>query len=178
MLILISNVIVLSQWKNIILKNFSNLTLIVTHDENASKYKSRNWMFVVVMKNVSQSLRHWSAKLQYIFNDSMRAVFRIVILSIYDTFIARILIKTSIEKDDEEKKSQILYFSKWKKVFRVMIVNENHRLKHSWTKSHHAMRTLETNVHWFLIAIFVINNSVVSDLHIQMKIFDLTSFRI
>ena len=105
MLILISSVIVLSQWKNVILKNFSNLTFIVTHDKSALKYKLKNWMSVVVMKSVSQSLRHWLTKLQYIFNDSMWTVSRIVVLSIYDTFIAWILMKTLIEEDDEEKKS-------------------------------------------------------------------------
>ena len=176
MLILTPSAIILSQWHDAMLKEFPDLTVIVAHGETTDVYKSRHWVSAAAMRDAPRRLRHWPAKLEYIFDPNKPAASRTIVLSTYDTFTARTLVETEIPQ--EGKKPETVYSSKWSGIFRVVILDEGHELRHPWTKSYHAVKNLNADIHWFLTATPVINGSVVSDLHTLMKISDLTSFRI
>ena len=57
--------------------------------------------------------------------------------------------------------AKIKYTSKRKGVFRVIIFEEDHRLRHPWTKAYEAIKTLQAEVHWFLTATSIVNNSLI-----------------
>ena len=63
-LILTSSAMILNQWMKIIQNHFQDLIVIVAHEAQSSKLRlTQNWMFVKTVREISNKIRKWSARL-------------------------------------------------------------------------------------------------------------------
>lgn len=44
----------------------------------------------------------------------------------------------------------------------MMILNENHKLRHVWTKIFETIKNLQIEIHWFFIVTFVVNHFIIN----------------
>lgn len=152
--------LVLFQWIEAI-ERFPDLVLIVGHGERPQSSNSRRWWIsATAMREAPANLKHWPKHLQYVFNQSDPRAASVVVLSSYETFASRtIVVHREQFKSGRIKKN---YESKWKDIIGTVLMDEGHRLRHTYTKYHHSIRCLSANVHWFLTAMPAINLATVS----------------
>jgi hypothetical protein len=151
--------IVLHQWQEIIAK-FSSLIFIIVHEKRSSNLNLfKNWVSVTIIKKKSDNLKNWFSNLQYIFDTNNSRAFRVIILSFYEIFVVRIL--TIFIKRIKFNKEKKIYESKWTEVFNMILLNENHWMRHSKIKTFANVQCLKTNIHWFVTITFVINSSLI-----------------
>jgi hypothetical protein len=155
-LIFILSEIVLNQWMKIIRDHFSNLKFIIAHDEKTNSRYVDSWIKTTTMKKNFKKLLHWSSKFENVFKQNERNVSRTMILFIYDIFVNRIV--NTVMKKRFEKKNKKRYVNKWTSKFDIVILNKDHKLRYSWIKIFVAVKKLQTNIHWFFITTFIINN--------------------
>jgi len=114
------------------------------------------------------NLEHWPLNLRYIFNQADVAAGKVILVSTYDTFAKRTLVKTKrIGKNGKKVKG---YESRLANVFNMVLLDEGHRLRHSWTQAYEAVKCLKADIHWFLTATPVQNSLSVSSLHTSLQI--------
>ncbi len=63
-----------------------------------------------------------------------------------------------LSNESNSIKKKKIYESKWTEVFNMILLNENHRMRHSEIKIFANVQCLKTNIHWFLTITFIINN--------------------
>ena len=151
--------IVLHQWQKTIAK-FSTLISIIVHDDRSFNSKfAQNWVSIIVMKEILNKLINWFHQLRYIFDKNDSRISQIVLLSSYETFFARILFVH--EKRDENNKINKIFESRWKKIFEMIILNEEQNLRHSNIKTFVNINLLKADFYWFLSITSVMNNFIV-----------------
>lgn len=153
--------VVLQQWQDAIKDKFLSLNIIVAHGERPNDAKlSMHWVSAMAVRDYPQSLRNWPKHLRYIFDLTNPKASQTIILSSYDTFAQRTLKVTKQQKRNGQYKK--VYTSSWQGVFDIVIMDEGHKLRHPFTKTYASIKMLKANVHWFLTATPVINDSMVS----------------
>jgi hypothetical protein len=91
-----------------------------------------------------------------IFDINNKMTFRTIVLSTYDIFANRIvntIVEKRLKKNDKKK-----YVSKWAKRFNIVILNKDHKLRHSWIKIYAFVKKLHVKIHWFFTIILIMNN--------------------
>jgi hypothetical protein len=165
-LILAFNEVMLCQWMNAIRDHFLDLRLIVAHEEKSESRNAKSWISFLIMKKTSQKLTHWSQKFMNIFDINDKMTFKTIVLSTYDIFASRIvntIVEKRLRKNDKKR-----YVNKWAKRFNIVILNEDHKLRHSWIKIYAFVKELHVKIHWFLTIIFIMNNVFVDVLFISV----------
>lgn len=153
--------VVLQQWQDAIKDKFLSLNIIVAHGERPNDAKlSMHWVSAMAVRDYPQSLKNWPKHLRYIFDPTNPKASQTIILSSYDTFAQRTLKVTKQQKRNGQYKK--IYTSSWQGVFDIVIMDEGHKLRHPFTKTYASIKMLKANVHWFLTATPVINDSMVS----------------
>ena len=161
MLCIVPASVVLQQWQNAIKNKFSTLSLIIVQGERSTDAKLlMNWMSAVTVHNYSELLKNWSKHLHYIFDLTNLKALQTIFLSSYDTFTQRTLRVTKQKKTNSKYKK--VYTFQWERVFNVVMMNEDHKLQHLFTKTYASIKMLKVKVHWFLTVTSVINDSIVS----------------
>lgn len=85
-LILLSNNIVLNQWFQNLFDWFSNVKMIICHEQKVTQIKHADiWISINAIKQASKTLNNWSKKFRYIFDEFNSNAFKTIILFIYDT---------------------------------------------------------------------------------------------
>jgi hypothetical protein len=159
-LILAFNEVMLCQWMNVIRNHFFDLKLIVAHDEKSKSRNAKSWINFLIMKKVLQKLIHWFQKFINIFDINDKMTFKTIVLSTYDIFANRIvntIVEKRLRKNDKKK-----YVSKWAKRFNIVILNEDHKFRHSWIKIYAFVRELHVKIHWFFTIILIMNSVFVN----------------
>ena len=148
--------IVLGQWKDT-MRMFPTLITIIAYGEKPSDpNEARNWVSATAMREAPAKTTHWPKHLRFVFDRQNPKACYVVLLSSYETFAARTLITHNKVVKNRVKKT---FESKWADVFRVVLLDEGHRLRHSNTKTYASVSLLNADVHWFLTATPVINSA-------------------
>jgi hypothetical protein len=148
------------QWINIIKIHFLDLKLIVAHEKKSKSRNAKSWINFLIMKKIFQKLIHWFQKFMNIFDINDKMIFKTIVLSTYNIFANRIvntIVEKRLRKNDKKK-----YVNKWAKKFNIVILNENHKLHHSWIKIYAFVRKLHVKIHWFFTIILIMNNVFVN----------------
>ncbi|MCJ1260140.1 hypothetical protein MMC24_007980 [Lignoscripta atroalba] len=67
----------------------------------------------------------------------------------------------SVKKRKTKKgKWQKVFTSRWVSIFKVVILDEGHKLRHPWMKLHVSVYQLDALVHWFLTATLITNDAL------------------
>jgi hypothetical protein len=165
-LILAFNEMMLCQWMNVIKDHFLDLKLIVAHEKKSKSRNAKSWIRFLIMKKIFQKLIHWLQKFMNIFDINDKMTFKTIILSTYDIFASRIfntIVEKRLKKNDKKR-----YVSKWAKRFNIVILNENHKLRHSWIKIYAFVKELHVKIHWFFTIILIMNSVFVNVLFISV----------
>ncbi len=148
------------QWMNVIKDHFFDLRLIVAHEEKSKSRNAKSWISSLIMKKVFQKLIHWFQKFMNIFDINDRMTFKTIVLSTYDIFANRIvntIVEKRLRKNDKKK-----YVNKWAKRFNIVILNEDHKLRHSWIKIYAFVKKLHVKIYWFFTITFIMNSAFVN----------------
>lgn len=91
-LILMPGGMVLSQWAQVIYKNFPDLNMILAHGKKPTEHKyAELWVSGAAMKKAPACFKLWPPHLQYVFDRKDPKASKTIILLLYDTFASRTL---------------------------------------------------------------------------------------
>jgi hypothetical protein len=102
----------------------------------------------------------WPTHLKYIFDTTDPKASRTVFISTYDTMSERCL-DDRAEIDKETGKEKTVIFNKWAGVFRIIAMDEGHRLRHPGTRGAKMIKTFQAEVFWFITATPTVNSPLV-----------------
>jgi hypothetical protein len=157
-LIVVPSGIVLDQWIKAIYDAFPDLTLILAHGErpHAAKY-AQNWISATAMREAPASLTNFPSHLTYIFDKSNPTAAKTVLLTSPETLQSRTLQKTVYM--DNRGKQRKKYSSRFEGIFEVVLLDEGHRFRYTWTRIYAAVKHLNADIHWFLTGTPIQNNA-------------------
>ena len=140
-----------------ILKHFPAIDLIIAFGEKpAGAKQAQKWISPTATRGFPKK-KNYPRKLKYIFERTDSRASKAVILSSYETFSNRTL-RSEFEGPSSTRKA---FTSNWNQIFRLMIADEGHKLRHSWTQTFHSIPCLSAEIHWFLTATPVVNKALV-----------------
>ena len=153
--------IILNQWQTVIVKYFPHLHLIIGQgDQLTDKKYAQRWVSSLAMWEALKSLANWPQHLRAMFDSKNPQASRTILLTSYETWAARSM---SVKKRKTKKgKWQKVFTSRWVSIFKVVILDEGHKLRHPWMKLHVSVYQLNALVHWFLTATLITNDALVS----------------
>ncbi|KAL8646788.1 MAG: hypothetical protein Q9210_005932 [Variospora velana] len=191
-LITTPNGAVFAQWAEKIWQDYRDVQLIISNDERPSDQKYQDcWVSSTAMREAPADLRNWPEHLRYIFDPADPRASRAVILTPYDSHMARTVGLVWVDKDSAERKEALalpdqtfksrkklrqekkarakelyhqepIFVSRWKGIFEFVWLDEGHRIRHAITKTHASILLLEARTHWLITATIQINSSFVS----------------
>ena len=152
--------IVLDQWLEAVHTLFPGLTVILAHGERPSSVKyAQNWISATAMREAPASLKNFPAHLKYIFTATDSRSSKVVVLTSYETLGRRTLASTKTFNDKGEEIQ--VFHSRWEGIFEVVLLDEGHKLRHTWTRLYAGVKELKANVHWFLTGTPIQNDAKV-----------------
>ncbi|KAL8976770.1 MAG: hypothetical protein Q9205_007295 [Flavoplaca limonia] len=188
-LITVPNGAVFSQWQHKIWSDYRDLQLIISNDERPSEAKFQEcWVSSTAMREAPASLKNWPESLRYIFDPKDPRASRVVILTPYDSHVARTVAIKWVDKSHPDRKNALalpyrsarsrkklekerkarqkelefqepVFTSKWKDVFESVWLDEGHRIRHAMTKTNASILLLNCKIAWSITATPNINSS-------------------
>ena len=193
-LITMPNGAVFSQWQNKIWSDYQDLQLIISNDERPSEAKFQDcWVSSTAMREAPASLKNWPQILRYTFDPKDPRASKVVILTPYNSHVARTVAVQWVDKNHADRKNALalpyrntkfrktlenerkarktdlryqepIFTSKWKDVFESVWLDEGHRIRHAMTKTNASILLLNCKIAWNITATPTINSSFVSTL--------------
>lgn len=155
-LIICPSVLVLTQWQEEIRKSFPDIEIIISAESAPAKHLLKNWVSSTQIKYPDT---RFPQHLKYIFDARSEKASRTVILSVPMTHAARSLLKgnSTILTTDYES-----YTCAWEGRYRIVVLDEAHRYRHTNTKLWMSIFKLTADYHWMVTASPIVNNVTVS----------------
>jgi SNF2 family DNA or RNA helicase len=154
MLIACPNGSVLKQWAKEGRDNFKNLRFITAYgDAPSNPTEAKDWISAKAMLKAPVDMSLWGDK-AYVFDKTNPKASKVVILTTYDTFTKRSVIK--IRKKGEPK-SKTHFKSRFSDHFAVVMLDEGHKVRHVTTQYWASIKKLNAPINFFLTATPVVN---------------------